>query len=149
MASLILAVGFIGMIEAVTLTANSQDRARRQTLASQILAHYTEELYLASWSTISALPAGPTTITIDTQFNTARQALGDNLTTNSPVRFTLARTVTSPDPATNVREVNFTVTWVVKTSRRTSGGSLLSFTYTRSSSAWYSKYGLPLTYRQT
>ena len=149
MASLILAVGFIGMIQAVTLTANSQEHARRQTLATQILAHYTEELYLAGWSTISALPTANTAITIDSQFDEARLALGDNKTAASPVRFTLARTVTNPDPFTNIREVNFTVTWVVKTSRRTDGGSQVSFTHSRSTSAWYGKYGLPLSYRRS
>ena len=53
-----------------------------------------------------------TTLTIDSRFDAARLALGDNRTTNTVVRFTLARTVTFPDPVTNIREVNFVVTWV-------------------------------------
>lgn len=148
MASVILLVGFIGLIEAVTLSTNAMEHARRQSLAAQILAHYTEELYLARWSTISALSTSSTSLTIDSQFDAARQALGDDLTTASIVRFTLTRQATNPDPMTDVREVKFTVTWVVKTSRTTSGGARLSFTHQRSTSAWYGKYGLPLSYYQ-
>ncbi|MBM3855138.1 MAG: hypothetical protein FJ399_18620, partial [Verrucomicrobia bacterium] len=68
MATLILMVGFIGLIEAVTVASNTMDHARRQALAAQILAHYTEELYLASWSTISGLSTSSTSLTIDSQF---------------------------------------------------------------------------------
>jgi Tfp pilus assembly protein PilV len=149
MATLILMVGFIGLIEAVTVASNAMDHARRQSLAAQILAHYTEELYLASWSTISNLSTSTTSLTIDSQFNAARQALGDDLTTGAVVRFTLSRYATNPDPLTNFREINFTVTWVVKTSRRDSSGNRVSFTFSRSTTAWYGKYGLPLSFRQS
>jgi len=63
--------------------------------------------------------------------------------------FTVRRTVTSPNPITNIREVNFTVTWVVKTSRRDASNNPLSFTYSRSSSGWYGKYGLNLSYQRS
>jgi len=149
MASLVLMVGFVGLIEAITVTANSQEHARRQTLAVQILNHEIEKLYLLSWGEISALPTTSANLAIDTRFNEARQALGDNLTANTVVRFTLARTMTSPDPVTNVREANFTVTWVVTTSRRDAGGNPVRFTQRRSSSAWYGKYGLPLSYQKS
>ena len=66
----------------------------------------------------------------------------------SGATYTLARTFTSPDPVTNIREVNFTVTWVVTTSRR-SGGTPLTFTYQRSNSAWFGKYGLNLSYQRS
>lgn len=147
--SLILAVGFIGLIEAISVTTNAMEHARRQTLAVQILNHEIEELYLASWGEISALPTASTAIAIDSQFDEARLALGDNRTANAVVRFTLARTVTDPNPVTNIREANFTVTWVVTTSRRTAGGDRVTFTHRRSSSAWYGKYGLPLSYQQS
>lgn len=155
MATLILMVGFIGLIEAVTVTTNSMDHGRRQSLASQILAHCTEELYLASWTTISGLSTSSTAVTIDSQFDAARQALGDDLlsttfaTSAASVRFSLARVAANPDPVTNIREIRFTVTWVVKTSRRDSSGNRITFTHTRSSAAWYGKYGLPLSYRQS
>jgi Tfp pilus assembly protein PilV len=149
MATLVLMVGFIGLIEAVTVTTNTMEHARRQTLAAQILNHEIEELYLASWSTISGLPTTSTTLTIDSQFAEAREALGDDGSANAVVRFSLSRTVTSPNPVTNVREVNFTVTWVVTTSRRDNSGNRVTFTHTRSSSAWYGRYGLPHSYQQS
>lgn len=149
MATLILMVGFIGLIEAVTVTTNSMEHARRQTLATQILSHEIEKLYLESWSTISGLSTSSSILTIDSQFDDARQALGDDRSANAVVRFSLRRSVTNPNPVTNVREVNYTVTWVVTTSRRDAGGNRVTFTHTRSSSAWYGRYGLPLSYQQS
>jgi Tfp pilus assembly protein PilV len=55
MASLILVVGFIGMIRAMTFTAGLMDHARRQTVAAQILTHEIEQLRLRSWVEVSAL----------------------------------------------------------------------------------------------
>lgn len=141
MAAIILVVAFIGMIEAMTLSSAMMDNARRQTLAAQIINHEIEKLRFSSWSTISGLPMTSTAITIDSQFTAAIATSG--------ATYTLARTLTNPDPATNLREVNFTVTWVVKTSRHASNGALLSFTYTRSNSAYFGKYGLNLTYQRS
>jgi hypothetical protein len=151
MATLILMVGFIGLIEAVTVTSNTMDHARRQTLAVEIINHEIEKLYLASggWTAISALPTVSTAITIDSQFDQARLALGDDKSAGAVVRFSLVRTVTSPDPFTNIREVNFTVTWVVTTSRLDAAGNRVAFTHTRANSAWYGKNGLHLSYRQS
>lgn len=148
-AALILVVGFIGLIEAVTLASNTMDHARRQTLATQIINHEIEELRLSSWTTISALPTASTAITIDSRFDPARLALGDDKSGTAVVRFSLARTVTNPDPVTNIREVNFTVTWVVTTSRVGANGNRLTFTFSRANSAWFGKYGLNLTYQQS
>ncbi len=141
MAATILAVGFIGMIQTMTVSSNMMDAARRQTLASQIINHEIEKLRFASWSTISGLPIASTAVTIDSQFSAAIAASGAS--------YTLSRTLTRPDPATNLREVNFTVTWVVTTSRRDSSNNLLSFTYSRSNSAYFGKYGLNLTYQRS
>ena len=63
--------------------------------------------------------------------------------------FTLARSLTSPDPVTNIREVIFTVTWVVTTSRNKLDGSPLTFTYRRSNVGWFGKYGVNLSYQRT
>ncbi len=59
-ASLILVVGFIGMIRAMTFTAGLMDHARRQTVAAQILSHEIEQLRLESWTTINSLPTATT-----------------------------------------------------------------------------------------
>ncbi|MBS0662431.1 MAG: prepilin-type N-terminal cleavage/methylation domain-containing protein [Verrucomicrobia bacterium] len=63
--------------------------------------------------------------------------------------FSLSRSLTSPDPVTNIREVIFTVTWVVATSRTKDDGSQLTFTYRRSNVGWFGKYGLNLTYQRS
>lgn len=140
MASLILVVGFMGMIQAVTVTSGMMDHARRQTLAAQIISHEIEKLRLDSWSNISTLAAGPTTISpIDSQFTAAIAASG--------ATFSLSRSAATVD--TNLREVTFTVTWVVTTSRLDGGGSLLTFTYTRVGSAYYGKYGLNLSFQRS
>ena len=200
MASVILVVGFVGMIEAVTLSASMMDSARRQTLAAQIMNHHIERLRFVSWSTTTISGGttftgginglGNTAVAIDTPYwpawssatpyavnrvvsysgayyrcilaPTANQvptnttywtatttAQTTDIVVTQGATFTLARTVTSPDPVTNIREVNLTVTWVVLTSRLDSGGSRVSFTYTRSNSAWFGKYGLNLSYQRS
>ncbi len=140
MAAVILVVGFIGLIEAVVIGSGMMDNARRQTLAAQILSHEVEQLRLASWSTINALPTASTAVTINSQFATAIAASG--------ATFTLTRT-TADVVAGSLREATFTLTWVVNTSRRDSLGNLLSFTYTRNSTAYYGKYGLNLSYQRS
>ena len=154
MASVIMLVGFIGLMEAVTVSANTMDHARRQTLATQILSHEIKKLYLSPWSNgstgINDLTTAKISLPVDSQFDQARLALGDDLSGTAVVRFSLARTVTSPDPIPGLlREVNFTVTWIVRTSRRKTDGTLLSFTFTRTNSAWYGKNGLHLSYRSS
>jgi len=195
MAATILVVGFIGMIEAVTITSGMMDHARRQTYASQLLNHELEDLRFAPWATTGSVtgisnltPTTSTAIAIDPVF-WPNWSSGANYVANSVVAYngawyrcilansgqtppnatywtsvtagattdivsfsgatyTLARTITSPDPVTNIREITFTVTWVVTTSRRDSLGAPLTFTYRRSNSAWYGKYGLNLSYQR-
>ena len=142
MAATILVVAFVGMIEAMLIGSQMMDHARRQTLATQILNQEVESLRDASWSTVSSLPtASNTAVTIDSQFTTAIAASG--------ATYSLTRYRTSPNPDTNLCEVNFTVTWTVKTSRRDAANNLLSFSYTRSTSAYYGKYGLNLTFQRS
>ena len=189
MASIILVIGFVGMIEAVTLSAGMMDHARRQTLADQIMNHEIGKLRFNDWTTISALPTASTAVGVDPLFWPAWKSTSSYAANNvvaysgayyrcilahtgrtppnatywtattttattdifvtQGATFSLTRTVTSPNPVTNIREVNFTVTWVVTTSRRDSGGSGLTFTYTRSSSAWFGTYGLNLSYQRS
>jgi Tfp pilus assembly protein PilV len=195
MASVILVVGFVGMIEAVTISAKLMDAARRQTLATQIINHEIEKLRFAPWVTtnsitgISNLPTASTAVAIDTAFwpawnsatpyvanrvvsyngafyrcvsahtgqtppnatywtATTAAATSDIIFTQGAT-YTLARTVTSPNPVTDIREVNFTLTWVVNTSRVDAGGTPLTFTFTRANSAWFGKYGLNLSYQRS
>lgn len=145
MGAVILVVALMGTIQAVTIGSEMLATARRQTLASQIMDHELEKLRMASWTTISGLADGPTTVTIDSQFASAVVAAGAN--------FSLSRSVAYVDPTssslaaagttTSLREVTFTVTWVVVPS-----GFTASRTYTRSKSAFFGKYGLNLSYRR-
>ncbi len=143
MAAVILVVGFIGMIEAMTLGSAMMDNARRQTLAAQILTHYIEHQRLASVANWSDLTQWPDTMPADLSqdfFHNAIQASG--------ATYTLSRVITTPDPVANLHEVKYTVTWVVKTSRHDAAGNPLSFTFTRSEWAYFGKYGLNLGYQR-
>ncbi len=141
MAATILVVAFVGMIQAMLIGSQMMDHARRQTLATQILNQEVESLRGASWASISALPTTATTVTIDSQFTSAIAASG--------ATYSLTRQRTSPNPDTNLCEVNFTVTWTVRTSRRNAANNLLTFSYTRKTSAYYGKYGLNLTFQRS
>jgi hypothetical protein len=159
MASVILVVGFIGMISAITVGSEMVATAQRTTLATQIINHELEKLRLSSWSTISApLPNIAATdyaalTPDDTRFDTAITASG--------VTFNLTRTVTNI--TTDLYEVTITLTWNksgTSTAAATSTGSWLdrlafnraspiNRTYTRSSSAYYGKYGLNLSLQRS
>lgn len=150
MASVILVVGFIGMIQGITIGSEMLATARRQTLAAQILDHEIGKLRLKDWSYISTLSSSSSATYSSDQasINTAIAASG--------VSFNLASTVTTI--TTDLREVAFTVTWTksgTTTAATTATGSWLnqlSFsssspiarTYTRKSTAYFGKYGLNL-----
>ena len=140
MAATILVVGFIGLIEAMTVSSAMMDAARRQTLAAEIINHEIERLRFKTWPEIQNLTAtSPSPPSIDSQFTAAIAASG--------ATYTLSRSVA--DPTTNLREVTFTVTWVVTTNRLNSDGTPFTISYTRSNSAWFCKYGLNLSYQRS
>ena len=222
MATVVMMVGFIGMMEAVAISATTMDHARRQTFATQVMSHEIDRLYFLPWSgttSISGLPTANTDVPFDPQFwpnwsatNTyaVKQAVNysgayyrcrvahsnvtppnasywtattaadfaapmgtgslvasDIIVVYSGATFTLARTVTNPDPVTNIRQINFTISWTVATGRIGSSVSQGSrtvatgaddystnqrraaTTHTRVMSAWYGKYGLPLSYQRS
>jgi Tfp pilus assembly protein PilV len=150
MASVILVVGLMGMIQGVTIGSEMMATARRQTIAAQILEHEISKLRLADWATVSAL-TNSSAATYDSD-----QASIDTAIAASGVSFNLARTVTLI--TTDLYEVAFTVTWTksgTTTAATTATGSWLnklSFagsapiarTYTRKSTAYFGKYGLNL-----
>lgn len=154
MAGMILTVGFIGMIQAVTVCSGMMDQARRQTLAAQILNNEIEQLRLKSWPEIQAL--GNAAKTEINQVNYPSSLFLDTIE-NSGATYSLIRDVSYIDPGTNantatdtgLREVTFTVTWDVATSRRDSGGNPVKFTYTRMISTYFGKYGLNLSYQRS
>ena len=157
MASVILVVGFMGMIQAITLGSEMMATARRQTLASQILEHEIGKLRLLPFSTIDGYAAGPTAVAIDSYFSASIASCG--LTTDTSVStnpyIKLERTVTDVISG-SLCEVTFTVTWqksgTTTAANQASGSWLdaLSFsgnapiarTYTRKATTFFGKYGL-------
>jgi Tfp pilus assembly protein PilV len=148
MASVILVVGFMGMIQAVTIGSEMLATARRQTLAAQILNHEMEKLRLTAWNNLPS--AGNATISLDTQFNDALRGCG---LTSSDIQ--LSRTTTDLI-SSELKEVTFTITWQKRgttTAATTPTGSWLerlafyrespiARTYTRRTTSWFTKYGL-------
>jgi prepilin-type N-terminal cleavage/methylation domain-containing protein len=157
MATTILLVGFIGLMQAITLGSESLDIARRQQVAAQLLNLELERLRGSRWADIAALPA-TATITIDaaggitgdtTAFalsNFTATTADDNTALSSQARgYTCTLTATRLRPAaataatvTFVKLV-YTVTWVGNT------GS----TYTRQAETYLGRNGLHLSYQQT
>jgi hypothetical protein len=148
MASAILVIGLIGMIQGITIGSEMMATARRQTIAAQILDHEIGKLRLKNWTYINSL-ASAAAVTYDSDLASLDTAIAA-----SGVTFTLASTVTTV--TTDLREVTFTVTWTksgTTTAATTATGSWLdqlSFaspspiarTYTRKSTAYFGKYGL-------
>jgi Tfp pilus assembly protein PilV len=161
MASVILVVGFMGMIEAITIGSELLSAAERQTLANQIINHEFDKLRQMPWTLntgtyLSGLATGTTTLTIDaTQFpNALLDANGGR------ANWTLSRTVTDLSPnGTSLRAITITVTWTksgTTAAAATATGSALdklayfrhgpvSRTYTRSGTVFFGPSGLNLT----
>ncbi|MBI3887268.1 MAG: hypothetical protein HY302_16305 [Opitutae bacterium] len=97
------------------------DSARNITIAGQILQNEMEKMRLKDWATVDAYPAGPTALTIDTNF-TSNAVIGN--------RFALSRTVTTV--RSGMKELRYTVTWT-SLDRRT-----LTHTYF----TYYGQYGM-------
>lgn len=60
MATAILLVGFIGLIQSVTIGSDSLDTARKKQVANQIIAAEIEKLRGGPWSDVTSLPATAT-----------------------------------------------------------------------------------------
>ena len=133
--SAILLVGFIGVIQALTIGSESLDTSRKQQVASQIIAAEIEKLRGGAWSVIADLPASAT-ITIGTAgaitgdvtafalSNRTASTADDNVALSglaNGFRCTLTRERLRPGSATatNVTfvKVIYTVTWTSNTGR--------------------------------
>ncbi len=136
--AVIMAIAATAMIQALAEGAEMQATGQRQLLATQILQQEMDSLRLEPWSTINGLAAGPTTLTISTQFDTAITSAG--LVKGTTI--TLSRSVSTV--STGLREVTLTVTWTMNPS-----GSAGVRTYTRVTSAYFTEYGLNLTAQRT
>ncbi len=159
MATVILVVGIMGMIQAVTIGAEMLATARRQTLAAQIITHEIEKLRLKSWAQIQSL--GDASATAYTSYDTDGQ-FTDAINASGVSTADWKIAVSVADLTTNLREVTFTVTWQkggTTSAAVTPTGSWLdrlafyrespiARTYTRKGAAWFGKYGLNLSYQR-
>lgn len=176
MASVILVVGFIGMIGTITISSEMLATARRQDLATQLVSHELDKLRLVAWSRttvvngttytggINGLAAGPTTLAIDAQFSGAIATCGltTDTSNNTNPYITVERTVTDLVSG-SLREVTITVTWQksgTTTSANAASGSWLSRlgfsgnasirrTYVRKGSSYFGEYGLNHSYQRS
>jgi type II secretory pathway component PulJ len=134
-ATTILLVGFVGLIQALTIGTEALDTARKQQVANQIVTAELEKLRGGAWTVIANLPASATinvsstgTISGDaTGFaltNFTADATDDNTTLRDLARgftCTLERTRLRPSAATAATvtfvKVVYTVTWKSNTGR--------------------------------
>ena len=121
MAAAIMALAISTSITVMQRAFASLDTARNLTTAGQIMQGEIEKMRLKDWTTVSAYPAGPTSLTIE-------QVFTDMSTIGS--RFTMSRTVTTPQ--TDMREITLTVTWKAYDGR----------TISRKMKTYYCRYGL-------
>jgi prepilin-type N-terminal cleavage/methylation domain-containing protein len=139
MASVILVVAFMGMIQAITLGSEMLATARRQTLASQIIEHEIGQLRLKSWGSMPA--SGSATITINDSYANGlfKDAIASCGLTYSNLSLSMATTNLDglSDSATTFKDVTFTLTWTA-----TPSSAAAARTYTRKATAFFGKYGL-------
>jgi Tfp pilus assembly protein PilV len=157
MGTSLLFVGFLGMIQAVSIGAESLDTARKQEIAVQIASAEIEDLRSGAWSTIANLPAKGT-ISIN----------GSGVVSGDVTYFSLTnRTAVTTDDATELTSLakGFTCSFV-RTYLRPSAATSATATYVKLVytvtwtttagrvqkqlvDAYFSKNGLQLSYQQS
>jgi Tfp pilus assembly protein PilV len=94
MASLILVVGFIGMIQAVTIGTQMLDTARKQQIAMQIIDGEIEYRRAGSLATLAALTSAQDyTITVDATGSSATGDTGQFLLSNNTLLLFISDTL--------------------------------------------------------
>lgn len=151
MGAAILVVGFIGLIQAVTINSSFIDTARKQQIATQIIEGEFEALHSATWANVAGLADGTTySMSVDYNGNATGSTTRFELDNNSELLaiakgFTcsLKSTYLRPSGATTATvtflKVTCTVTWTGNTGQ----------SHTRSMDAYFGKYGLNLSYQKS
>jgi Tfp pilus assembly protein PilV len=138
-ATVVVALGLVGMIQAVVSGSEMLDLARKQTIATQIIHGQLDQVRLSDWSQIGALAASRT-VSVDAADQSTNIAAGFVFGTKLPTvskNFTCTRTISTV--RTDLKQVTFTVTWTGNTGR----------TYTRKGSTYIAKNGLYVTYQRS
>lgn len=156
MGATILLVGFIGIVQAVSVGSEATDTARKQQIAIQIIDSEIERLRSGPWSSLSGLAASGTiniatdgSVTGDTTrfalTNYTATTTDDNLALSALApgfSCTYARTWLRPTAATastvTFISVTYTLTWTSNTGH----------TYSRSERAFFGRNGLHLSYQK-
>lgn len=137
LASTILLVGFVGMIEALAIGSEMLDTARKQTIAAQIMQAEIEYLRLQSWATIQGLTSrSPDFLSNYPDF---QQTSPSGLASFAGTSFKFSRQMANPDPHANTRQVTMTVSWT----------SITGKPHSRSSNVYIGRYGLNVSYQRS
>jgi len=146
LASTILLVGFIGMVQALAIGSEMLDTARKQTIAAQIIQAEVDYLRIQNWGSMVQNLSNQSQITLTSNPGNPtsgyRHLYGTSLA-SIPIRnlkygwqVTNVRVDGSGNPV--LRQVTITVTWISVTGKP----------HSRSSSAYFGKYGLNVSYRK-
>jgi uncharacterized protein (TIGR02598 family) len=147
LASTILLVGFVGMVEALAIGAEMLDTARKQSIAAQIIQGEIDYLRMQDWNTMVQVLSNQSQIRLDTNPSNpnsgCRHLYGTSLS-NIPIRsltygwqVTNVRTDGSGNPV--LRQVTITVTWA----------SITGKPHSRSANVYIGKYGLNVSYKKS
>lgn len=150
LASTIILVGFVGMIEALAIGSEMLDTARKQTLAAQVIQGEIDYLRMQDWSAIQSL-ADQTQISLSTNPGNPNSncchLFGSGLAnlTSTDTSFRYGWQVTDVHTADVngvsvpvLRQVTITVTWK----------SITNKPHARTFSAYLGKYGLNVSYQK-
>ena len=150
MAATILVVGFVGLIQAVTIGTEMLDTARKQMVAQQIINGEITALRLGAWSQLTATWPSPCLIRINdtgtgatgnlayfglTNFTTTT---ADDNTSLMAIAGGFTCSVTKSWVRGNYYQLTYTVTWTGSTGR----------SYARSQQAFFGRNGLQLSYKK-
>lgn len=142
-AAAVVALGIVGMIQAVVVGSEMLDLARKQTVATQIIHGQLDQIRLRTWDQVDNL-ATNRTVKVDASDNGGNQS--DNVSagfvfgTNLPALskdFSCKRTITTV--RTDLKQVTYTVSWKSGTGK----------SYSRSGSTYFGKNGLYVTYQRS
>ncbi|MDB6169361.1 MAG: hypothetical protein JWM88_2225 [Verrucomicrobia bacterium] len=166
MATVVVLVAVVGLIQAVTIGSEMLDVGRKQTIAMQIVRNEIENLHLKDWATVSAMPSsayitvnsrgaglvdswpsaiGQTAFALMNHTNsyTPPWSAGnydDNINLMALAKdFRLAVAITNVSGRADFLLFNYTVTWT--------GGSQ-RMVYSRTAVTYYGRYGLNVYYRR-
>ena len=144
MATVVLLIAVVGLLEAVTIGAGMLNMARKQGIALQIIRTEIEAVHLTTWPSEGPPDGTISNVPVDTVTSLTYPELLS--LKNVGQGFTLTRTVTTirplplpiPPGASWIKKVTFTVTWSESTGR----------SYSRTGYTYCAKYGLNTLYHR-